>query len=88
MGSLKKNKEGINVVQDDFFLATAADIVADPSAPNAFVEGVMEGREWIWESGIFKEAELQQAKKEIDNSNKRDREAMVLNLWEEMISKF
>jgi hypothetical protein len=83
-----KHQVGINVVQDDFFLATAADIVADPSAPNAFVEGVMEGREWIWESGIFKEAELQQAKKEIDNSNKRDREAMVIKLWEEMISKF
>ena len=88
MGSLKKNKEGVNIVQDDFFLATAADIVADPSAPNAFVEGIMEGREWVWESGIFKEADLQQAKKEIGSSNKRDREEKILGLWENMVSKF
>jgi len=88
MGSLKKNKEGVNIVQDDFFLATAADIVADPSAPNAFVEGIMEGREWVWESGIFKEADLQQAKKEIGNSNKRNREEKILGLWENMVSKF
>ena len=88
MGSLKKNKEGVNIVQDDFFLATAADIVADPSAPNAFVEGIMEGREWVWESGIFKEADLQQAKKEIGSSNKRNREEKILDLWENMVSKF
>lgn len=87
MGSLKKNKEGASVVQDDFFLATAADIVADPSAPNAFVEGIMEHREWIWEGGIFKEADLEKAKKDIGNSNKRERETKILNLWNDLFSK-
>ena len=54
MGSLKENKKGIMEVQDDFFLSTAADIVADPSAPNAFVRGIMEGKEWVWENGHLK----------------------------------
>jgi hypothetical protein len=53
MGSIKLNKEGINEVQDDFYLATAADIVADPSAPDAFVNGIMEGVEWIWENDLL-----------------------------------
>jgi hypothetical protein len=53
MGSLKANRQGINEVQDDFFLATAADIVADPSAPEAFVNGIMEGVEWIWENNML-----------------------------------
>jgi hypothetical protein len=53
MGSLRLNKEGINEVQDDFHLATAADIVADPSAPDAFVNGIMEGVEWIWENSML-----------------------------------
>lgn len=53
MGSIKLNKEGINEVQDDFYLATAADIVADPSAPDAFVNGIMEGVEWIWENELL-----------------------------------
>ena len=55
IGSLKPTKEGFNVVGDDFMLATAADIVADPSAPDAFVEGIMEGKEWIWEGNSFRE---------------------------------
>ena len=55
IGSLKPTKEGINVVGDDFMLATAADIVADPSAPDAFVEGIMEGKEWVWDGGILRE---------------------------------
>ena len=55
IGSLALNREGINVVGDDFMLATAADIVADPSAPDAFVEGIMEGKEWIWDGGILRE---------------------------------
>jgi hypothetical protein len=53
MGSLKLNKEGINEVQDDFYLATAADIVADPSAPDAFVNGIMEGVEWVWQDDLL-----------------------------------
>tara|TARA_B100000427_G_scaffold30639_1_gene22406 strand:- start:2048 stop:2698 length:651 start_codon:yes stop_codon:yes gene_type:complete len=55
IGSLRPTKEGCNVVSDDFMLATAADIVADPSAPDAFVEGIMEGKDWIWDGGVLRE---------------------------------
>lgn len=55
IGSLRATREGVNIVGDDFMLSTAADIVADPSAPDAFVEGIMEGKEWIWEGGILRE---------------------------------
>ena len=65
MGSLDQ-KNGANYVRDDFYLATAADIVADPSAPNAFVEGVMEGKEWVWDNGALVEAHLAKLKKEFD----------------------
>ena len=65
MGSLTK-KNGANYVNDDFYLATAADIVADPSAPNAFVQGIMEGKEWVWNNGSLVEAELERAKRRID----------------------
>ena len=65
MGSLNQ-KNGANYVRDDFYLATAADIVADPSAPNAFVEGVMEGKEWVWDHGALVEAHLAKLKKEFD----------------------
>ena len=65
MGSLKQ-KDGANVVSDDFYLATAADIVADPSAPNAFVEGIMEGKEWVWNNGSLVEAHVADLKKKFD----------------------
>ena len=65
MGSLKQ-KGGANVVSDDFYLATAADIVADPSAPNAFVEGVMEGKEWVWNNGALVEAHVADLNKRFD----------------------
>ena len=55
IGSLKPTREGVNIVSDDFMLATAADIVADPSAPDAFVEGIMEGKDWVWDGGILRE---------------------------------
>jgi hypothetical protein len=55
IGSLKLTREGINVVGEDFMLATAADIVADPSAPDAFVQGIMEGKEWVWDGGVLRE---------------------------------
>jgi hypothetical protein len=58
IGSLKQNNEGVNIVADDFMLATAADIVADPSAPDAFVEGIMEGKEWVWEGSILREKKV------------------------------
>ena len=73
MGSLVK-KNGANYVNDDFYLATAADIVADPSAPNAFVEGIMEGKEWVWNNGSLVEAELERAKRRI-NERVRKRQA-------------
>ena len=65
MGSLEQ-KNGANYVKDDFYLATAADIVADPSAPNAFVEGIMEGKEWVWNNGALIEEELVRMKKRIN----------------------
>ena len=66
IGSLRTTKEGVNIVGDDFMLATAADIVADPSAPDAFVEGIMEGKEWVWEGGILREKFASQAKQRIE----------------------
>jgi len=66
IGSLKQTREGVNVVGDDFMLATAADIVADPSAPDAFVEGIMEGKEWVWEGGILREARAAKTYKQIN----------------------
>jgi hypothetical protein len=65
MGSLEQ-KNGANYVRDDFYLATAADIVADPSAPNAFVQGIMEGKEWVWNNGALVEEELIQMQREFD----------------------
>ena len=73
MGSLTK-KNGANYVNDDFYLATAADIVADPSAPNAFVDGIMEGKEWIWNNGLLREQEVAEIKNEMER-NIRSREA-------------
>ena len=72
MGSLEQ-KNGANYVRDDFYLATAADIVADPSAPNAFVEGIMEGREWIWDNGIIRESEIAGIKNRIDDKTRQKR---------------
>lgn len=66
MGSIKENKRGIMEVQDDFHLATAGDIVADPSAPDAFVRGIMEGVEWIWDNGLLKAQRIEQYKEEIN----------------------
>ena len=67
MGSLV-NKNGTNYVGEDFMLATAADIVADPSAPDAFVQGIMEGREWVWDNGLLKERDVQRVKATIDSA--------------------
>ena len=80
MGSLKKENNS-NVVQDDFMLATAADIVADPSAPDAFVDGIMEGKEWVWDNGILKEAAIAEIKHEIDH-------ATLINIQEKKLSAF
>ena len=66
MGSLV-NRGGVNYVGEDFMLATAADIVADPSAPDAFVQGIMEGKEWVWDNGLLKEREVAQTKARLDS---------------------
>ena len=66
IGSLKMTREGVNIVGDDFMLATAADIVADPSAPDAFVEGIMEGKEWVWDGGILREKYAAKTYKQIN----------------------
>ena len=67
MGSLE-SRNGANYVKNDFYLATAADIVADPSAPKAFVEGIMEGKEWVWSNGILKEVEVEEIKEDIETN--------------------
>ena len=78
MGSLDQ-KNGANYVRNDFYLATAADIVADPSAPNAFVEGIIEGKEWVWNNGLIKEADIAQMKDNIEeNHAKRNPNADAL----------
>ncbi len=74
MGTLKSSN-GMNVVNDDFYLATAADIVADPSAPDAFVEGIMEGKEWVWNNGILKEQEMKELKLQADKKILREERA-------------
>ena len=86
MGSLQQ-KGGTAEVQNDFYLATAADIVADPSAPEAFVSGIMEGREWIWDNGIIKESEIATYKKTINAVSKDDLETAKLKVFENFLSK-
>ena len=85
MGSLKPVKDGIQEVQRDFYLATAADIVADPSAPDAFVAGIMEGKEWIWDNGLLKETKIQEYKNQIEKSSKKDREQTLTKTFEDFI---
>jgi len=86
MGSLKE-RNGTAEVQNDFFLATAADIVADPSAPDAFVEGIMEGKEWVWDNGIIREATIDDYKEEIEKTSSKDLTASKLKIFEDFISK-
>ena len=85
VGSLE-SKGGSNYVRDDFMLTTAADIVADPSAPDAFVNGIMEGKEWIWNNGAFKEAELQQVKEDLDRVSRGELEGKILEGFERLLS--
>ena len=87
IGSLKATREGVNIVGDDFMLATAADIVADPSAPDAFVQGIMEGKEWVWEGGILREQLAETTKKRINTLvDQRRLEEHKLNLFNEFLS--
>ena len=84
MGSIDK-QEGVSIVRDDFMLTTAADIVADPSAPDAFVNGIMEGKEWVWDNGILKEREIAKYQRYVDES-RRDLEERTLKVFEHFLS--
>ncbi len=86
MGSLK-NEGGVNVVQDDYYLATAADIVADPSAPGAFVQGIMEGKEWIWDNGKVKEVDINEYYNQIKTAKQKQIDDVSLKIFENFLSK-
>lgn len=86
MGSVAQ-KNGVTYVQDDFHLATAADIVADPSAPDAFVQGIMEGVEWVWDNGILKQQQIEAYKEEVDSRvGKKDYEETAIKVFEHFLS--
>ena len=80
MGSIKTNRKGVNEVQKDFVLSTV-DIVADPSAPDAFVDGIMEGKEWVWENGVIKEQDIDVMKKTIMKAKMRELEQKKLEVF-------
>ncbi len=86
MGSLK-TVNGVNMVQDDYYLATAADIVADPSAPGAFVQGIMEGKEWIWNNGLVEEVNICEFYDEIKKAKTKQIEEISLKIFENFLSK-
>jgi len=87
MGTLKANKEGINEVQDDFYLATAADIVADPSAPDAFVQGIMENKEWVVVNGVWTEQACDMSKKLIKKASRKELEEAKLRVFESFLNR-
>jgi hypothetical protein len=87
VGSLQQTKEGFAVVGEDFMLATAADIVADPSAPDAFVEGIMEGKEWVWDGGILREKFAHKTYKQINTLvDQKKLDEQKLNLFSDFLS--
>ena len=85
MGSIQRS-EDCNVVADDFMLTTAADIVADPSAPDAFVNGIMEGKEWVWDNGLLKEREVAKYQRYMEGANRRSMEEKTLKVFEHFLS--
>ena len=85
MGSIDK-REDCNVVMDDFMLATAADIVADPSAPDAFVNGIMEGKEWAWDNGILKETKVAKYQRYMDSATRRNLEERSLKVFNDFLT--
>ena len=87
MGSLKPVQDGLQEVQSDFYLATAADIVADPSAPDAFVSGIMEGKEWIWDNGLLKEKEIVEYQKRVERATEISRNKVRIEAFENFITK-
>ncbi len=87
MGSLKPVQDGLQEVQNDFYLATAADIVADPSAPDAFVSGIMEGKEWVWDNGLIKEKEIVEYQKRVERATEISRNKVRIEAFENFITK-
>ena len=87
MGSLKSNNEGVQIVQDDFMLSTAADIVADPSAPDAYVRGIMENKEWIFVDGKFVEQNIEEVKSFIKKTSSRNLEEAKIRAFQHFLSK-
>ena len=86
MGSLQSGSQG-NVVGKDFYLATAADIVADPSAPDAFVEGIMEGKEWVWDNGVLKSMEVERYKEEIEKTKRAELAEKTASIFKDFLTK-
>ena len=86
MGSIQQ-MSGRNVVGKDFYLATAADIVADPSAPDAFVEGIMEGKEWVWDNGVLKSMEVEKYKEEIEKTKRAELAEKKADIFKDFLSK-
>ena len=86
MGSLMQ-RNGINYVKDDFYLATAADIVADPSAPDAFVEGIMESKNWVWDNGVLKEKDIESWKNHVRSAKMRSLEEAKLKVFQSFLTK-
>ena len=87
MGSLKLNNEGINEVQDDFYLATAADIVADPSAPDAFVQGIMENKEWMFVNGSWTYQNMDETRAMMEKAHKKQLEEVKLRVFETFLNR-
>lgn len=87
LGSVQKNRDGLMEVQDDFFLATAADVVADPSAPDAFVAGIMEGVEWVWDNGILKSQQMEELRTQIQQAPRRDLEKVKMAVFESFLNQ-
>jgi len=86
MGSIQSSSQG-NVVGKDFYLATAADIVADPSAPDAFVEGIMEGKEWVWENGVIQSKSIEEYKSEIERTRRTELAEVKSKVFKDFVSK-
>lgn len=87
MGSIRTEGHDIQIVQDDFYLATAADIVADPSAPDAFVNGIMEGKEWVWQNGILREQDVAQIHKTIQKAPKKELNRISIKAFQAFLKK-
>ena len=86
MGTLQ-NTGNANLVKDDYYLATAADIVADPSAPDAFVEGIMEGKEWVWDNGKLKEQDIDELKLQVERAQREQRAEINARVFESFLTK-